>query len=247
MLVVAKLAPKNQKESVMKKIEGTSLVKIGSDWGGWIVEPNIIPNQGTVISAGLAGDITFDIGVLAIRPQCVIVGIEPTDHGVVAVDRERNKGTINARNYILLHNAIYGESGKEISLGGAAISIFMPGTWKSTTIGIKDVLSNYAPVVLLKMDIEGSEFSVIEAMPNVTIPQIAIEFHHWLDGSPFKLEDTLAAIKKIKDMGYKLVYKEKTQVHMVFQNTLFIRSDLAPNYEDLTENSTVEWNYSGSL
>lgn len=38
------------------------LKKIGSDWGGWIVDTDLIRKNSFILSAGLAHDITFDLG-----------------------------------------------------------------------------------------------------------------------------------------------------------------------------------------
>jgi len=59
-------------------------------------------------------------------------------------------------------------------------------------------------VSLIKMDIEGSEYDVIEDLISSDIlpNQLLIEFHHRVP--PYTIGDTDTAIAKLKDVGYKI-------------------------------------------
>jgi hypothetical protein len=104
----------------------------------------------------------------------------------------------------------------------------------------------YAGASVLKLDIEGAEFPAIESLSTkLRIPQIVIEFHTWLNSKSdqfpnegvcpllFTSEDVLGIVKKIKGMGYKLVYEEREHKERIRQETLFIRKEFASNYEDI--------------
>ena len=90
-------------------------------------------------------------------------------------------------------------------------------------------------VDFLKMDIEGSEFSVIDSIDEINIPQISIEFHHWLGdkaswshgqiNNPYTIEDTRDCIKKLEELGYTVAYTEGSGDREI-EEVLFIRSDL---------------------
>jgi hypothetical protein len=59
---------------------------------------------------------------------------------------------------------------------------------------------------ILKMDIEGAEYEVIDDLVNlhtVTVRQILVEFHHWLYPM-VSIKETITAIHKLEKAGYKL-------------------------------------------
>ena len=57
---------------------------------------------------------------------------------------------------------------------------------------------------LLKMDIEGSEYAVIEEICSrgIDVKQILIEFHHHFDN--ISVSSTKSAVKKLSQMGYQV-------------------------------------------
>ena len=63
---------------------------------------------------------------------------------------------------------------------------------------------NHKEVDLLKMDIEGAEYEVIEALPKnrVAINQILIEFHHMYKG--ILISKTVDAISTLSNLGFEL-------------------------------------------
>ena len=67
--------------------------------------------------------------------------------------------------------------------------------------------NNHEKIDLLKIDIEGFEYGVLEDIFKNKIPvnQIILEFHGWMKRIPKKLDKI--AKKKLKEEGYKLVYK----------------------------------------
>jgi len=59
------------------------------------------------------------------------------------------------------------------------------------------------PLVLLKMDVEGSEYSVINHLVASTIrpKQLLVEFHHRFPG--VGIEATKRAVQQLRDVGYR--------------------------------------------
>jgi hypothetical protein len=94
------------------------------------------------------------------------------------------------------------------------------------------------------MDIEGAEYSTLQNVHHLDVPQICIEFHHWLNregdqypsadvSHPYSIQDTRGLIHKIKKMGYNLVHTAIGDPARGFQEGLFIRKDLAEGYHDV--------------
>ncbi|MEK6832860.1 MAG: FkbM family methyltransferase [Nanoarchaeota archaeon] len=219
-------------------LPNSTLTRIGSDYGGWIFDINLIKDNTNVISAGLATDVTFDTELLILK-KVFIIGIDPTHYSAGHIDNLFKNGILNRNNYLFHNCCLYGSDNTQLKVGGPASSVFANEGIDSISISLNSLLDKYNNFSILKMDIEGSEYSVIENTSRFDMPQIGIEFHHWLDKSPYKLEDTVVCMNKLKSFGYKMVYKEKTGY--TFQNTLFIKKELCPQYEDLDENSTVEY------
>ena len=63
---------------------------------------------------------------------------------------------------------------------------------------------NHKKIHLLKMNIEGGEYAVIDdlVISNLDIEQIVIEFHHRLPG--YSLQQTYRAVKLLNEQGYKI-------------------------------------------
>jgi len=77
--------------------------------------------------------------------------------------------------------------------------------------------NGHAYIDLLKMDIEGAEYDVIEHICDnrLDIRQLCLEFHHFFENIP--RVDTRRAIRRLRQNGYQLIHKTR------FDHT-FIRS-----------------------
>ena len=70
-------------------------------------------------------------------------------------------------------------------------------------------LRGHSKIDLLKMDIEGFEYEVIEDIlqKSLDIRQICLEFHHFMRG--ISRRKTLKAIRGLKAAGFVLIYKTR--------------------------------------
>ena len=86
----------------------------------------------------------------------------------------------------------------------AALKCVPPGD-KPTLLELRTCFNYFKQEIdLLKMDIEGAEYEVIEALPKnrVAINQILIEFHHMYKGVP--ISKTVDAISTLSNLGFEL-------------------------------------------
>lgn len=198
------------------------LKKIGSDWGGWIVDTDLIRKNSFILSAGLAHDITFDLGMLELDDTIKIIGIDPTDSSKNSVNNMPEKFK---NRYIYIDKALYG-SNQQICIGGEASSIINNKDGSIfDTILLNDVLDQY-DVSILKMDIEGSEYSCINSLNSLSVDQLCIEWHHWL-GDMFTIQDTLSCINKIQSFGYTEVIREsENPPKRYIKESIFINNSL---------------------
>jgi len=226
---------------------------IGSDWGGLYVDLNLIEQDSTVISAGLGSDVSFDVAVMELK-NCTVVGIDPTQTARDTVFETADENPLFAKKFRYVQRALLDVSDEEITLGGPAVTFISPHGECARTVCLEDVYNKIdrENVSFLKLDIEAAEYPVLKQFkPLPSMSQIGISFHHWLNGPtdqypnpgatcPYTLSDTVECIKKIKNLGYKLVHVDNADPARYFQEVLFIRNELAEKYEDLTFESDGE-------
>ena len=87
--------------------------------------------------------------------------------------------------------------------GSCVISAGVPSEIHLMPFHFSSLLINeYDNVSVVKMDIEGSEYSVIESLVEVPscVRQFCVEFHHFCTDKT--IEDTKNAISKLKSLGF---------------------------------------------
>jgi len=200
---------------VEKNTDNLKLQRIGSEYGGWAVELDLIPYGSTVISAGVGEDISFDSGLINLK-NCKVIGIDPTEKARRYIENNKNE------HFDFLQKALYSESNKKIriykntnpnyvleSITPSHKSVSEANFYEAESISIEDILNKYKNVSVLKMDIEGAEYEVLNSISKLDIPQICIEFHHFC--TDFTPDDTTRCIKHLNDMGYVVVYGKSLQ------------------------------------
>jgi FkbM family methyltransferase len=204
---------------------------IGTEYGGWTVDLDLIPYGSTVISAGVGEDISFDLGLINLK-NCNVIGIDPTEKARRYVENNKNE------HIDFIQKALYSESNKKIkiykssnpdwvseSLTPSHHTVTPSQFYEAETISVQDLLNNYKNVSVLKMDIEGAEYEVLNSISKLDIPQICVEFHHFC--TDFTSDDTEKCIKHLQRMGYVLAHstsgcgavKEVTFVHQKYVST----------------------------
>lgn len=181
----------------------------GTQYGGWMIDLDMVPNNSTVISAGIGEDISFDLALIKKR-GCKIVGIDPTEKSHRFVESQKD-----LKNFTLIKKALTEEEGDVIRLfkntnPNHVSESIMPDhhavsgfdSYLCETTSLETLFSIYNNVSVVKMDIEGSEYDVIpnlKEIPN-TVEQFCIEFHHFCSSKT--IEDTKAVIKKMAEFGF---------------------------------------------
>jgi hypothetical protein len=68
--------------------------------------------------------------------------------------------------------------------------------------------NNHGKIDLLKLDIEGFEYEVIDSFLNdkIEVNQICVEFHHFY--KDINKRKTKKTIRKLLNAGYKIIHKE---------------------------------------
>ena len=183
----------------------------GNTYGGFFVNPDLLDEDSIVYSIGVGCDVSFDMEIIKQHNSCVY-GFDPTPKSINWVSRntlpDRFKFSdfgigkkTGIENFHLPKNPDYVSGSifqhanvREFDTVKVKMKSFQDITWE---LGHKKI-------DILKMDIEGSEYDVIDSILNsdVRIDQILIEFHERFFDDGF--QKTMDAIKKIDKKGYKL-------------------------------------------
>ena len=183
--------------------------------GGWAYDASLLDEFSIVYSLGVGDNIDFDLGVIA-RCQSNVYAFDPTPTSQLFVDntelprqfnfqawaaagqdgtltlypRVRHDGELSA----LMYTLVVEESSEESGIDVPAYTI--------TTLVEK---LGHSRIDLLKLDIEGAEYDVLDGLlaSSIRPKQLLIEFHHrFIDDG---LKRTAAIIAKLREEGYRII------------------------------------------
>lgn len=186
---------------------------LGTEYGGWPLLNDETPVGALIYSFGIGEDISFDLEAME-RFGCVVHGFDPTPRSQSWIERQNLPASF--------HFHLIGLGGTEGELEFFApekdehVSYSAQPAPKSDlsrkiTAPVKrleqlvDDLGTGVPDIL-KMDIEGFEYAVIEDVLGGPLrpKQWLIEFHHRMYG--IANDRTEAAVEMLQRAGYRLFY-----------------------------------------
>ncbi len=176
----------------------------------WTICPTELGPHSIIYSAGVGSDITFEHALVQ-NFRCEVVLIDPSPTGLKTMELPENK----IPQFRFFPVALSGRSGNlrlAPPMDAEGDSWFArteaPG---SVEVACEDVGSlmqrnGHSHIDLLKLDIEGCEYDVIESILEHRLPisQIAVEFHHGILPG-FTRGQTIQTILKLITQGYTLV------------------------------------------
>lgn len=184
------------------------LERLGSGYGGWIVPTSLLSQDSICWCAGVGEDITFDLAIIQ-RFGCHAWGIDPTPRAVRHVE-------IHAAHEPCYHFIPVGLWSEDTTMrffaprdpshvSHSILNLQQTGEGfdapcRSIASLMKDL--NHRHLDLLKLDVEGAEYVVLESLYRDEIrPRIlCVEFDQ-----PSPLRNVLAASRRLIAGGYKLV------------------------------------------
>ena len=177
---------------------------------GWVVDESLLNRESVIYSVGVGSNIDFDVELIN-SFGATVHAFDPTPRSIEWV-----------KNQQLPKHFIFHPFG--LSAENGHMDFFPPSKASSTHFSpidrygdtnnvvrapVKDIDTiaselKHKEIDLLKMDIEGAEYEVIEALPKnrVAINQILIEFHHMYKGIP--ISKTVDAISTLSNLGFEL-------------------------------------------
>jgi FkbM family methyltransferase len=183
-------------------------VRLGSTYGGWTIctEAGLGPNS-VIYSVGVGEDISFDLGLIQ-KFGCTVLAFDPTPRSIDWLKTQTlpqqfqffpwGLGETDGSASFAAPAKARHVSYSSVALKGCAVKCEV---YRLSTIMRK---IGHERIDLLKMDIEGSEYAVIEDILtyNVRPRQLLTEFHHGMYG--IAREKTAIALKRLNTMGYRI-------------------------------------------
>jgi FkbM family methyltransferase len=203
---------------------------LGTEYGGWLVDLDLIPERSTIVSAGIGEDISFDLELIK-QKRCNIIGVDPTPKSHSFIERQNM-----LTNFLLVKKALDSESDKEIkmyknsnpnhvseSILPSHFSVKKGESYLAKTISLQNIFEKYDDISLIKMDIEGSEYNVLNSLETIpaSVKQMCIEFHHFC--TDHNMDDTHKVISLLKDFGFKKHYMNNIHSSHPWAELTFVR------------------------
>lgn len=229
-----------------------AIERIGTSYGGWCIPENLLNSESVCYLAGAGEDISFDVGIVR-KYNCEVFIIDPTpraySHFKLLIQNTQNgiKTSINksSQTYDLFPDKIEKLNYLRIGLwsNSSEIKFFEPkdpnhvshsalnlqNTQKYFAGQVKRISElmkelNHFKLDLLKIDIEGAEYKVIDSIiqDRIHIKVICVEFDE--ANNPLDEKFLLrirSSLKALFKYGYRIIdYNDK-------HNYTLIRKDLA--------------------
>lgn len=180
----------------------------------WTVLVGPLNADSVVYSGGVGKDITFELALIA-RIGCTIHLFDPSDTGLATMARRENQSAKICFHPLGLA-ATSGMFGFAAPFNPAEGSFFLSdkvteGDTYFRCESLKDAMLRlgHTKIDLLKIDIEGSEYGVIDQIyrSHIDIDQICVEFHPKLYGR--RGSEHQRAFSQLKKLGYAMIHRER--------------------------------------
>lgn len=188
------------------------LERFGSEYGGYFLDPSLLGSDPVVYSLGVGEDVSFDLALIE-RYGCRVHAFDPTPkvrswieaqtlpsqfvfHPIGIADRDGSaEFFLPPRPDFISHSLVRAKQYSESSI--------MVETARLSTIMSR---LGHSYIDILKMDIEGAEYSVLADVvrSNIGVKQIVAEFHHRLTG--IGTNKTRAILGQLNEYGMKICY-----------------------------------------
>ena len=193
---------------------------------GWVVDYSKLNSNSVVYSVGVGSNIDFDLALIE-ELKLAVYAFDPTPRSIEWIKKQSL-----SKSFKFIPVGLGSNDGemeffpprKESSTHFSPIDRYDNlgvETIKAPVTTLKSLAQEFGhqTIDLLKMDIEGAEYDVIDNLEEqgVEINQILIEFHHMYKG--ISLDDTKNAIDKLRKLGFELFHISQRTYEFSFRKT----------------------------
>ena len=200
-------------------------VFLGSKYGGWWVCPSGFSPSSIIYSFGVGDDISFDLAMIE-RYKVQVYAFDPTPRSIKWLQSQKLPELFHFFDYGLAKfdgtAKLYPNTKPNSRRNSHSLLRRRTGEAKGLDVQfhrLKTIMNElgHEKIDVLKMDIEGAEYEVIDDLlvSQINIGQILVEFHH----NKFQkigVADTKKAIRKLQGSGFKLFSVSEKQVEFSF-------------------------------
>lgn len=197
----------------------------GNEYGGFYVCPAFINENSIVYSFGIGEDISFDRAIIE-NCNCKVFGFDPTPKSINWVNNQQLplkfsfykfgiNNTTGIVDFYLPKNPNH-VSGSSIIQDNIDMREKLSVNMKTINDIVREL--GHSHIDILKMDIEGSEYEVIDNIlsSKIIINQILIEFHErFFKKGKLKTQDV---VKKLNRHGFEIFAVSDTYQEVSFIN-----------------------------
>jgi FkbM family methyltransferase len=181
----------------------------GNDYGGFYACPNLLGPDSIIYSVGIGQDISFDRAIIAAH-ACRVWGFDPTPKSAQWLESQSLPPQFS---FLPLGLGVANETqtfylpADPRHVSGSFVNQSFVSTQHATQVPMRTLATlmqelGHSKIDLLKIDIEGLEYNLIEhlALHPQPIGQLCIEFHdRFFPEDPFRSK---TAVKTLAAMGY---------------------------------------------
>lgn len=182
----------------------------GSEYGGWVVYPHALSPESVVYSFGLGDDVSFDLSLIE-RYALTVHAFDPTPQSIEWVKEQ------SLPEAFVFHSLGIGDFDGMATFSApenpAFVSYSMADETRSAAGQVQAPVCRLSTIMhelghdhvdLLKMDIEGAEYDVLQdiARDALDVRQVLVEFHHRFQG--IEVDRTKCAIRLLNGRGYRI-------------------------------------------
>lgn len=197
----------------------------GNDYGGFYINPTALNENSVVYSFGIGEDISFDETIIKTH-NCEVFGFDPTPKSIQWV-----KDNVQNKKFIFCAYGIANNSGHAFFnlpknpdyVSGSLIDHLNVDCNSKVEVEMRsfsDIVNHFSHsrIDVLKMDIEGSEYSIIESVlqSGIQIGQILVEFHERFFDDGYK--KTISFIELMNHHGFEIFAISNTYEEVSFIN-----------------------------
>lgn len=196
----------------------------GTRYGGWAVRRASVTSDSVVYSFGIGEDASFDLDLIR-ETGCSVHGFDPTPKSIAWVGQN-----IREDRFILHPWALGKEDGTlklwmpdnpdHVSASLVSASNRSNDSFEAESRSLRSIMDElgHTRVDVLKMDIEGAEYGVIDGLcadgTISRVDQFLVEFHHRMEG--FTKAQTLTAIRRLHEQGFRIEWVSEIGHEVLF-------------------------------